>query len=212
MRYTSVKEAQDDHINNYRSDGIRNGKGTRYSADFHRVQWIVDSVPKEAYVLDVGCNSGVVSVRLNSKNCYCRAIDIVDELVLQAQKNGVAAKKGTAENLSQFVNGKFDVVVCTEVLEHLYDPLVAIKEAHRVLKQGGKYVITVPHPHSIMNDKLGDYHQTNFTIEILHTLLYSVFEKNTCSFVEIPYVEEYCAVNNINKNRPQWLGIICRKI
>jgi len=41
-----------------------------------------------------------------------------------------------------FVDGAFDVVLCTEVLEHLVEPQRAIDEMHRVLKPGGQLLLT----------------------------------------------------------------------
>ncbi len=41
-------------------------------------------------------------------------------------------------------DASFDVVLCTEVLEHIPDPMAAIKEFSRVLKPGGKLIITAP--------------------------------------------------------------------
>ncbi len=41
-------------------------------------------------------------------------------------------------------NEIFDVVLCTEVFEHIPDPMAAIKEFSRVLKPGGKLLITAP--------------------------------------------------------------------
>jgi ubiquinone/menaquinone biosynthesis C-methylase UbiE len=38
----------------------------------------------------------------------------------------------------------FDVIFCTEVFEHIPDPLLAIKEFNRLLKPGGKLIITAP--------------------------------------------------------------------
>ena len=38
----------------------------------------------------------------------------------------------------------FDVVMCIEVLEHLTNPIDALKELDRVLKSGGKLIITAP--------------------------------------------------------------------
>ena len=41
-------------------------------------------------------------------------------------------------------SGYFDVIVCTEVLEHTLDPFSATKEMHRMLKEGGTLLISTP--------------------------------------------------------------------
>jgi len=41
-------------------------------------------------------------------------------------------------------NESFDTVTCTEVLEHVPDPLRALREMHRVLKPGGHLILTTP--------------------------------------------------------------------
>lgn len=41
-------------------------------------------------------------------------------------------------------NEQFDVVLCTEVLEHVPDPIGAINEMNRILKKGGVMIITSP--------------------------------------------------------------------
>ena len=48
---------------------------------------------------------------------------------------------GDAHNLP-FENEKFDNILCTEVLEHLHSPHVAISEMKRVLKKGGRLILT----------------------------------------------------------------------
>lgn len=37
-----------------------------------------------------------------------------------------------------------DVILCTEVFEHLKNPILALKEFSRILKQGGKLILTAP--------------------------------------------------------------------
>lgn len=46
-------------------------------------------------------------------------------------------------NLS-FHDGEFDAVVCTEVLEHIPDYLAALREMARVLKSGGRAIMSFP--------------------------------------------------------------------
>lgn len=41
-------------------------------------------------------------------------------------------------------NDSFDAVVCTQVLEHLPEPWLAVEEFHRVLRPGGRAIITAP--------------------------------------------------------------------
>jgi len=46
-----------------------------------------------------------------------------------------------AHNLP-FENEKFDIILCTEVLEHLHSPHIAVSEMKRVLKKGGLLILT----------------------------------------------------------------------
>jgi len=49
------------------------------------------------------------------------------------------------ENNSKTIPGnQFDLVVCTEVLEHVNDPFSAAKELHRIVKKGGVVAISSP--------------------------------------------------------------------
>jgi SAM-dependent methyltransferase len=41
-------------------------------------------------------------------------------------------------------DGSFDAILCTEVLEHLPEPVAALKELSRLLKPGGTLVLTAP--------------------------------------------------------------------
>jgi len=55
-----------------------------------------------------------------------------------------------------FVDGEFEVILCTEVLEHLHDPARAISEMHRVLAPGGLFILTTRFLYPI-HDAPGDF-------------------------------------------------------
>jgi SAM-dependent methyltransferase len=66
-----------------------------------------------------------------------------------------------------FPSNEFDAALCIEVLEHTQNPKVLLSEAFRVLKRGGKLVITVPWSARVHHIPF-DYHRfTPFQLERL---------------------------------------------
>lgn len=53
---------------------------------------------------------------------------------------------------------KFDVVLCFNVLEHVLEPIDALREMHRVLKKGGILLMSVPFT-GIIHDEPHDYYR-----------------------------------------------------
>lgn len=62
---------------------------------------------------------------------------------------------------------RFDVVVCTQVLEHLPDPLTAIQELSRILKPGGELFLTTNLLFPIHGAPYDFFRFTNFGLEYL---------------------------------------------
>lgn len=48
------------------------------------------------------------------------------------------------ENFDRIPDGRFDLIFCTEVLEHVAEPFAAVRELYRMLKPGGNLVVTTP--------------------------------------------------------------------
>lgn len=84
----------------------------------------------------------------------------------------------TAENVEQrqmvvppigFESGSFDFVVCFQVIEHIKDDMQFVREVARVLRPGGKFIISTPNaPMSLTRNP---WHVREYTAEELQNLL-----------------------------------------
>lgn len=96
-------------------------------------------------ILDVGCAQGGFLDFLGTKGFRnLSGIDMTESYVEQARlKNKYRIELGNAESLP-FNGQDFDVIVMEQVLEHLFNPIMAFREARRVLRPGGILCIGVP--------------------------------------------------------------------
>lgn len=94
-------------------------------------------------VLDAGCGDGSLSGQLGDEFKVTK-MDLIggDGIVLEHDMDTMPYP---------FKDEQFDGVICSEVLEHLFNPQIAIAEMHRVLKSGGILLLTVPNFDSIDN-------------------------------------------------------------
>lgn len=61
-----------------------------------------------------------------------------------------------------FRNSCFDAVICSELLEHVPYPLLVLREAHRVLRDGGTLLVCVPFLYQIHGDPYDYGRYTDF--------------------------------------------------
>ena len=94
-------------------------------------------------VLDVGCGTGATLVALDEV-ADVTGIELDAGAVAFCKERGLEqVVEGSAESLP-FADGSFDMVFALDVIEHLDDDEVGLREFSRVLKPGGKLVVTVP--------------------------------------------------------------------
>lgn len=96
-------------------------------------------------VVEVGCGDGRKSgVWLQENARRYEGLDVSSSAVEAAREHGLSARVIADAAATELGAGSVDCVVCTEVLEHLFAPHDAAREAWRVLRPGGRYVVTVP--------------------------------------------------------------------
>jgi methionine biosynthesis protein MetW len=115
----------------------------RSSPGYERL--LAELVTPETACLDVGCGDGAVSgVWLSQHAGSYIGVDVSSRAVEIAGGLGLDARViGDASSLP-FHDATFDLIVCIEVLEHLFEPQLAAREMHRVLRPGGTLVAQVP--------------------------------------------------------------------
>ena len=91
-------------------------------------------------LLDMGSSTGIIDNFLADHFGQVTGVDIDEAAVEYAnksfQKNNLNFRTADAMNLT-FANNSFDVVICTQIYEHVPDAQTMIKEIFRVLKPGG---------------------------------------------------------------------------
>jgi ubiquinone/menaquinone biosynthesis C-methylase UbiE len=97
-------------------------------------------------VLDLGCGNGKTLLSLTQNFSELHGVDILDILSAEAKTK----VKFTSADLNfeklPFSDNSLDLVTAFQIIEHLENPFFVMREAHRVLKSGGVFTISVPNP------------------------------------------------------------------
>ena len=141
----------------------------------NRISWIISQTngPK---MLDIGCGAGITCYLATKREdiVEIHGLDLQEDALEKARLNVKSNKAcfhcGFAENLP-FKDNYFDTVVIGETLEHVFSEKESIIEAFRVIKSGGKIVITVPN-----EGKLSFAHIRSFNKDCLIKLLIPYFD------------------------------------
>jgi ubiquinone/menaquinone biosynthesis C-methylase UbiE len=115
-------------------------------------------LPAGARALDIGCGPGVAALSLAHSGLEVHASDLVEQQLARTRQRAEAA--GISHRVStsvedihalSFADESFDLVFVVGVLEWLEDPTKGLREIARVLKPGGRAVLSVDNKWALHN-------------------------------------------------------------
>lgn len=184
--------------------------------EWHRLNKAVElgEIDENKKVIEVGCEGGFLlkSIIERKKPKLLVGLDISRKALIDARdllninNRNVCLIQGDNANLPFKSNG-FEVVICSEVLEHVIDPENAVKELHRIVKEKGVVIITVPYEKMLtfikhclkkvgvykilfsnLEETTSEWHIHSFTPKTLKELLVKFFTINKFKIIPFPVI------------------------
>jgi ubiquinone/menaquinone biosynthesis C-methylase UbiE len=128
--------------NNELADWLDHGTYRHYA----RLRILENLYQEESFsrLLDIGCGSGALLEHFSERSVHCVGFDLSQNIMAYHQKR--AAFPGFVGSVEQIplVDDTFDMLTCLGLIEHLADPVAALREMKRVVRLGGRAMITVP--------------------------------------------------------------------
>jgi SAM-dependent methyltransferase len=107
-----------------------------------RIRMVAPYVREGSRLLDIGCYDSALIDYLGPR--VAQAVGI-DPLAAPREDVKVSILRGRVPGDSRLQPGSFDCLTMLAVLEHFDDPVAVSNECFRLLRAGGRLVLTVPH-------------------------------------------------------------------
>lgn len=142
---------------------------------------------------DIGCGPGVFIRHMSARARYLVAADIDCESLNRVRSRHKNLRNvefiATSADVLPFPNEHLDTILLLEVLEHLVDDGAAVREMSRVLRPGGRLVVSVPVPPGEVDyDSAWGHKREGYKLsEIVSLLIMNGFEVEKHSFAEFRF-------------------------
>jgi 2-polyprenyl-3-methyl-5-hydroxy-6-metoxy-1,4-benzoquinol methylase len=108
--------------------------------------WLPERV---ARLLDVGCGSGATTAAVKDARAveWAGGIEFVSEVAERAEARFDRLWRGDAAQApleAEIPAGSLDLVLCLDVLEHMADPWAMVGRVSRLIRPGGRLILSVP--------------------------------------------------------------------
>lgn len=128
-------------------------------------EWINQHVPKGGRILDIGCGSGTFAAQSPDFEWHG-----IDWDVGPAKDNPINAIVHNVEQQPYpYEAGSFDAITCSEVIEHIFNPIPIYKEVRRLLKRDGTFFLSTPN-HTWIQNIITGHANLVYDPELPHTI------------------------------------------
>lgn len=130
----------------------------------------IENLPAKSVVVDAGCGNGSMLGELRGYGFELHGLEVSESGLAHAKKTFRGIEFNYADLMADLSNhalaGKCDAVISTEVVEHVFLPRIFARNCYRLLKPGGKLVLSTPYHGYLKNLALAFTGQleTHFTV------------------------------------------------
>jgi len=117
--------------------------GTLHVINPLRTRFIMENLPPNPKILDVGCGGGILSEALAKAGAQVTGLDLSEASLESARRHAqsqnlqIDYRYENVETLAEREAGSFDAIACMEMLEHVPEPAKVIAACAKALKPGG---------------------------------------------------------------------------
>lgn len=186
-----------DRYYTYADKVLEENNPLNYLANTEDMYWAIADcikkkiITKEMKLIEVGCGLGYLSYALHENGFNIKGVDISEKAIGKAkQKYGDYYKCVDIHEIVREGKERFDIILLTEVIEHVTAPVDFIRALSKLLSPGGKIIVTTPnksaYPSQVSWDtELPPVHYYWFSEKSIKTIAAQL--KLTCRFVDFSH-------------------------
>jgi 2-polyprenyl-3-methyl-5-hydroxy-6-metoxy-1,4-benzoquinol methylase len=124
-------------------------------------------------ILDVGCGNGESASIVTRSGGEWTGLEIDPKRVEMLNNNGLRVLMGVPESVCDKMSASFDMILASQVIEHTFSPGPFLVACHKLLKPGGRIILSTPNGDSRFRQKYAEnwinwhvpYHTVVFSLQ-----------------------------------------------